>query len=77
MDAVIVEVPTECRARLRFILDTALELRETFANGNRKTMLEGLVALPPRVAFAVLATIVASAPPEVRRGVVRFLQEAA
>jgi hypothetical protein len=69
------KVPIGCTERLAFIKATAAELEETFHNGNRKDLLAGLEALPPRVAFAVLATIQVGG---IRsRSVARFLQEMA
>lgn len=50
-------IPIECAARLDFIIQRAADLETTFDNGNRRDLVEGLLDLPPKVAFAVLATI--------------------
>ena len=55
-----------------FINETADELRETFAFGNRKDTLARLEELPVRVAFAVLATII-----DANGSVARWLRESA
>ena len=71
------DVPIGCADRLRFIETHARELSKTFLNGNRKDLLEELENMPPRVAFAVLATIMRWGSYEIRPSLMRFLQEMA
>lgn len=50
-------IPIECRARMKFIHQRAFDLQTTFINGNKRDLLAALEDLPPRMAFAVLATV--------------------
>jgi hypothetical protein len=75
----MIDVPIGCADRLDFIERWAAELSDTFINGNRKDLLHTLEAVPPRVAFAVLATILDNAvgKPKMSASLARFLQEMA
>lgn len=70
-------VPIGCADRMEFIKATACELGETFLNGNRSDLLAGLEELPPKVAYAVLATLIAQGDDDLKYAVARFLREVA
>ena len=71
-----VALPIGCAARYKEIHRIAASLSETFVNGNKKDLLQGLVKLGPTASLAVLS-IMMMRDQELREGVARFLKEMA
>ena len=71
------EIPKECRARFEWICERAEELMESFINGNRKSTVEALESMEPRVALAVLSEMMVTYGQGYTQDLWRFLREVA
>jgi hypothetical protein len=73
----MMKLPIGCAERHRKIREISYELRETFVNGNRSALLNGLLELETMAAYAVLAHMMATATSDTRESLERYLMETA